>query len=110
MKPRKRSAGGKIVIDEQEMTWSLLREAHYSTEGYKGMTFTVRAEGERTFRELIIEFPYPERKPGFHQEKERILPQHVEAAVRLAIEMGWRPRSRGRSFILQLEPGDIAKG
>jgi hypothetical protein len=107
MKARKRSAGGKFVIDGHEMTWSLLREAHYSTEGYKGMAFTVRTEGPRTYRELILEFPYPERRSGFHQEKERILPQKVEAAIRLAIEAGWKPKSRGRSFILQLEPGDI---
>lgn len=110
MKARKRQAGGTFVIDGHEMTWSLLREAHYSTEGYKGMAFTVRTLGPRTYRELILEFPYPERKPGFHQEKERILPQNVEAAIRLAIATGWKPTSRGRPFILQLEPGDIGNG
>jgi hypothetical protein len=109
MKPRKRAAGGKLTIDGIEMTWSLMNEAHYSSDGYKGMAFTVRAEGQRTHRELILQFPYPERKPGFHQDKERIVPEKIEAAIQLALGMGWRPKSRGRSFILVLEPGDIAK-
>ncbi|HEX2590171.1 MAG TPA: hypothetical protein VHL34_01675 [Rhizomicrobium sp.] len=108
MKPRKRQASGKVMLGEQEVVWELLREAHYSSDGYKGMVFTVRAQGERTYRELLLQFPYPERKPGFHQDKERIVPQTIEAAINLAVEMGWRPKSRGRSFILEIEPGDLA--
>jgi len=107
MKPRKRQASGRVTIDSIEMTWELLREAHYSSfEGYKGMTFSVRAVSEtaRTFKELILEFPFPERKPGRPLEKERILPRTIEAAIRQAIDGGFDPLSRGRVYVWRVEP------
>ncbi|HXC56021.1 MAG TPA: hypothetical protein VNU97_12060 [Rhizomicrobium sp.] len=110
MKARKRSADGTFVIDGTELHWSLLREAQYTTsDGYKGMAFTVRAEPDagsnRTFRELILEFPFPKRKFRFaHQEKERISPRAVEAGIRQAMAAGWDPVSRGRVWAYQVEP------
>jgi hypothetical protein len=106
MKARKRQAAGKIVIDGNEITWELIREAHYSSsDGYKGMQFSVRAVSDtaRTFRELVLEFPFPKRKPGFHQDKERILPQRIEAAIHEAIAAGFDPVSRGRVWAYQVE-------
>jgi hypothetical protein len=107
MKARKRQANGSYTVDGVELEWELIREAHYSsTEGYKGMEYSVRAVSEtaRTFKELILEFPFPERKPGKPIEKERILPQVVEAAIRQAIEGGFDPVSRGRVYVWQVEP------
>ena len=85
MKPRKRQAAGKITADGVEIEWELRREAHYSSfEGLKGMQFSARAVSDtaRTFRELILEFPFPQKKPGKLLEKERILPEKIEAAIR----------------------------
>lgn len=107
MKARKRQANGTYTVDGVELTWELIREAHYSsTEGYKGMEFSVRAVSEtaRTFKELILEFPFPERKPGKPIEKERIVPRTVEAAIQQAIAGGWDPLTRGRVFVWQVEP------
>ncbi|HEY0106383.1 MAG TPA: hypothetical protein VGB91_09890 [Rhizomicrobium sp.] len=96
------------MIDGHDLEWRLLREAHYSsTDGYKGMQFSVRAVSEtaRTFRELILEFPFPKQKFRFaHQEKERILPQTVEAGIRQAVAAGWNPVPRGRVWAYQVEP------
>lgn len=109
MKARKRSAGGVFTIDGTELHWSLLREAQFtSSDGYKGMAFTVRAQPDsgsnRTFRELILEFPFPKRKYRFaHQEKERIEARLVEAGVRQAMAAGWDPVSRGRVFAYQVD-------
>jgi hypothetical protein len=104
VKARKRQASGKVVIDETEIVWSLLREAQFtSDDGLKGMAFTVRADGHKVFRELILEFPFPKRKFRFaHQEKERIFPSVIEAAIRQAMEAGWDPVSRGRVFAFQV--------
>lgn len=107
MKARKRQASGSYTVDGVDLEWKLIREAHYSsTEGYKGMEFSVRAVSEtaRTFKELILEFPFPERKPGKPIEKERILPQVIEAAIRQAIDGGFEPTSRGRVYVWQVEP------
>jgi hypothetical protein len=106
MKARKRQASGKVVIDGVALVWELVREAHYSSsDGYKGMQFSVRAVSDtaRTLRELVLEFPFPKRKPGFHQDKERILPPRIEAAIHEAIAAGWDPVSRGRVWAYQVE-------
>jgi hypothetical protein len=104
VKARKRSAEASVVIDGFELRWTLLREAQYtSTDGYKGMSFSVRAEGRKAFRELILEYPFPRRKPGFaHQDKERILPHVIEDGIRQAMAAGWDPFSRGRVFAFQV--------
>jgi hypothetical protein len=103
MKARKRSAEGLFEVDGTLLRWTLLREAQYtSSDGFKGMAFSVRADGRKVFRELILEFPFPKRKPGFaRQEKERILPPIIEAGIRQAIAAGWNPVSRGRVFAFQ---------
>ena len=69
------------------------------------MQFSVRAVSDtaRTFRELILEFPFPKQKPGKPLEKERILPETVAAAIREAVAGGWDPNSRGRVFIWLVE-------
>ena len=106
MKPRKRQAAGKIAVDGVEIEWELRREAHYSSfEGLKGMQFSARAVSDtaRTFRELILEFPFPQKKPGKLLEKERILPEKIEAAIRQAIAGGFDPTSRGRVFVWLVE-------
>ncbi len=106
MKPRKRQAAGSLTVDGVEIAWELRREMHYSSsEGLKGMQFSARAISDtaRTFRELILEYPYPEKKPGKLLEKERIVPEKVEAGIRQAIAGGWQPTSRGRVYIWLVE-------
>ena len=106
MKARKRQAAGTVTIDGVEIAWELLREAHYSSsEGYKGMLFSARAVSDtaRTFRELILEYPFPPRKPGKPIEKERILPAKVEAGIREAVAGGFDPTSRGRVYVWLVE-------
>jgi hypothetical protein len=104
MKARKRSAEAVVEIDGHELHWTLLREAQYTTsDGYKGMAFSVRATGGKVYRELILEFPFPKKKFRFaHQEKERISPQIIEDGIRQAMEAGWNPVSRGRFFAFQV--------
>lgn len=106
MKPRKRQAAGTVVIDGVEIAWELRREAHFSSsEGLKGMQFSARAVSDtaRTFRELILEYPFPQKKPGKPLEKERIVPENIEAAIRQAIAGGFDPTSRGRVYIWLVE-------
>jgi hypothetical protein len=108
MKPRKRTAQGTLTIDGVELRWELTREAQYTTnDGAKGMAFSVRADGGKAFRELMLEFPYPRQKPGYHQEKERVSPQAIEKAIRLAMEDGWDPTSRGRVFAFQVPENPV---
>ena len=88
-----------IVIDGYALHWTLQREPHWSTDGYKGLAICVRSS-EGTFRDLLLEFPYPKRKPGYvrHPDRPRIVPGVIEAAIRAAMAAGWNPTSRGRVF------------
>ncbi|MBI1330619.1 MAG: hypothetical protein GC166_12050 [Alphaproteobacteria bacterium] len=107
MKRRVRTAEGSVEIDEVVLRWSLIREPHYTpAEGHKGMVFSVKADGPRAFRELVLEFPYPGKKPtGFVKALEvpPIEPSEVEAGIREALAAGWDPVSRGRVFIYEVE-------
>jgi Asp-tRNA(Asn)/Glu-tRNA(Gln) amidotransferase A subunit family amidase len=54
-----------------------------------------------TWRELVLEMPYPGEKPtGYISVLERpdVVPAKVEAGIRMAIDGGWKPLSRGRAF------------
>lgn len=98
---RNRSISGKCTIDEMDLAWTLRSELRWTPEfGYQGMTFSVRVAGE-TWRELILEMPYPGEKPTSYVsvlERPDVVPAKVEAGIRMAIEGGWKPLSRGRAF------------
>ncbi len=95
-----------ITVDGIELRWHMHIEPQVTTEfGHKGRRFSVRkAEGTR--RELMLEFPFPietpNRKPR-SPESAKILPSVLEAAIRQAIEAGWRPQSRGRVFNFRVQ-------
>ena len=100
----KRSIAAKITIDGLDLCWTLEREPRLHTDGYKGMAISVHlAEG--TFRELLLEYPYPKwkRGPARNLERPRILPGAIEAGIRAAMAAGWDPRSRGRVFAFQVD-------
>lgn len=102
---RNRSISGKAKIDDMEIAWSLRSELRWTPEfGYQGMTFSARVAGE-TWRELVLEMPYPGEKPkGYVSVLERpdVSPARVEQGIRMAIEAGWKPLSRGRAFHFQM--------
>jgi hypothetical protein len=104
-KRRKRSIEANVTIDGRELRWVLRSEPQVTTEfGHKGMSFSVHlAEGVR--RELILEFPFPRngaKEFVRYPEPPKIVPAAIEAAIRQAIEAGWRPSSRGRPFIFRV--------
>lgn len=100
-KKRNRSITGKVTIDELDFVWSLRSETRWTMEsGYQGLTFSVQVVDEAR-RELVLEFPFPGEKPaGYVSVLERpdVSPIAVEAGIKLALESGWKPLSRGRAF------------
>jgi hypothetical protein len=102
-KRRKRSIDGLIVVDGICLSWHVLTEPQWTTEdGYRGLRISVQTEGTR-HRELIVEFPFPNKTTGVGIPQ---LPQHpkftertVEDGIRRAITAGWEPQSRGKTFV-----------
>ena len=102
----KRSIEAAVIIDGITLKWRLHREQQwYGTEGWKGISIHVKA-GEGTFRELFLEYPAAKtQKPGWiriEPLQQHIQPKRIEGHIRLAIEAGWNPSSRGKPFVYQV--------
>jgi hypothetical protein len=109
-KPKKRSIEGTADVDGFALHWTIKREPQFRDDwGYGGLTFSVTA-AEGKYRELVLEYPFPEAQPNspkFIPQRPKIVPEHIAADIRLAMEAGWDPFSRGRPFIFQV-PMDVA--
>jgi len=83
----------------------LYREPQWTTEdGYKGHSIIVRV-AEGTGRELLLEYPFPKKKPNgipHFPVRPKIVLKAVEADIRRAMAAGWNPTSRGKTFAFQV--------
>ena len=114
-KRRKRSIEGTAKVDGFDLGWALRSEPQASTEhGREGMSFTVnRTDG--AFRELILQYPIPTghrkiggtyyKMPAVYPLRPRLSPKTVEADIKRAIDAGWNPASRGKTFVFDV-PND----
>lgn len=102
-KGRGNAVADTVSVDGEVMNWEPISEPRWSTDGYVGLRISVRVDAHA--RELIVEFPYTRTQNGRprswpHRPREfKIL---LEEAVRLAIEAGFEPNSRGRPFVFQV--------
>jgi len=98
----KRSIQATLTIDGFTLIWWLHREQQLSTaDGWRGVAIHVKvAEGVR--RELHLEYPAVQtQKVGFTRTdfvQQNISPAKVAAHIRLAMEAGYDPGSRGQAF------------
>ncbi|MBC7497510.1 MAG: hypothetical protein H7243_10150 [Sphingomonadaceae bacterium] len=102
-KRKKRTIEGDVTVDGVALHWRLTSEPQWSNsgDGYKGLCISVVvAEGAR--RELILEYAYPTDRDGRAlpvPQRPTVSPKLVEQEIRLALEAGWDPSSRGKAFI-----------
>jgi hypothetical protein len=110
-KRRKRSLIGATEIEGHKLAWELISEPQHTSDGYKGLTVSVRA-GDATTRELLIEFPYD--RTVFLPQRPTLTPTIVEGEIRAALAQGWNPDSRGRAYVFasdtKLETGGTPAG
>jgi hypothetical protein len=103
-KRRKRTIEGSVKIDGVDLCWELISEPQWTSEGLKGLCISVRME-EGNHRELILEYPFPRksdaRVPQVPQ-RPKFTEKMVEADIRQAIESGWGPESRGKTFVFHV--------
>ncbi|MBI3678056.1 MAG: hypothetical protein HY243_15715 [Proteobacteria bacterium] len=90
-----------VTIDGFELYWQRRSEPRYTTDlGHQGLRILVRL-AQSTRRELILEYPFGEKKPSgmaHVPERPKIDPRAVEADIRRAMDAGWNPASRGKPF------------
>jgi hypothetical protein len=104
-KRRKRTIEGAMNVDGLSVVWELLSEPQYSNsgDGRIGMRIGVRV-ADAAQRELTIEYPYPTDRRGLPKpvpQRPQVSQPMVEKSVRQALEAGWDPHSRGKTFIFQ---------
>jgi hypothetical protein len=117
--PRKRNITGMVTVDGVPLTWHIKSEPAWGTShGDIGLRLSVRKHDDtltrrgepKAWRELILQFPFERKQHHASRfpEKPKVTPEMLTAGVRLAMEAGWSPDSRGRAFELILEAGDLS--
>ena len=98
---RKKSPLTPLVVDGYELGWTVQRQPVWGDrDGYKGLAISVqRTDAVR--RELILEYPNLGNPQSHTPERPKLSQKAVEEDVRLAMEAGWDPDSRGRYFAFQ---------
>jgi hypothetical protein len=102
-KRRKRSLEGLIAVDGIHLAWRLMSEPQWSSEdGYIGLRISVQTEDGR-HRQLIVEFPFPQKVTGVGlpqlPQRPKLSEKAIEAGVRQAMAAGWDPDSRGKASL-----------
>ena len=92
-----------MVIEDVPFRWVLTSEPQWSnsSDGYRGMCFSVKILGEAR-RELTIEYPFLKDRNGCPlpvPQRPPVTPKLVEGAIREALVEGWDPASRGKAFV-----------
>jgi hypothetical protein len=115
-KRRKRDITGKVTVDGVVLLWEIRSEPQWNTtDGDIGMRLTVQAEGvvtarnpehpkNKAHRELVLEYPFERRQKNTSRfpDRPKIEPEALIADIKLAIEAGFEPLSRGRPFVFAL--------
>ena len=105
-KRRKRTMGGLLAVDGNNLMWSLMSEPQWTTEdGYIGLRISVQREDAR-HRELILEYPFPKKVTGVGlpqlPQRPKFSVKTIEGTVRQAIAAGWDPTSRGKPIVFHV--------
>jgi hypothetical protein len=94
------AAARTLSVDDTLLTWSPRHGWNLVARGIRCGSFSVALKPERT-RELILDvtlkMPPAESAPS----EERIL-LALQDGIRLAMEAGWDPESRGRAFRFEI--------
>jgi hypothetical protein len=104
-KRRKRLLEGTFELEGTKLCWRLVSEPQLTSEGYRGVCISVRAEDEHS-RELVLEYPMPEKTTGNGSpqlpQRPTVSAKQVEFDTRLAMRAGWNAMSRGKPFVFEV--------
>ena len=105
-KRRKRQLSGTARVEDIALVWELISEPQKHPDyGYIGARISVNV-ADAARRELIIEFPFPTDKNGDYlpvTPRQTFTQAEIDTAVRLAVDAGWDPGSRGKAFHFKVQ-------
>jgi hypothetical protein len=97
---KRRPDSSEITVGDHQLIWSIAREPSWcNADLWQGLAISVRLASGST-RELLIQYPMaenargpdPRLRPGFTTGE-------LQQQVRRAIDEGWDPQSRGKTYI-----------
>jgi len=91
-----------ITAGELKLFWSVRHWQCWSKDngGPLGLSLLVEAAEKKT-RSLIIEFPFEWKDKSLNLERKfKIAESELVRHIEHAIQLGWDPDSRGKSFVL----------
>jgi len=107
-KRRKRNKNGRISVNGIALYWELVSEPQWTSEGWKGLCFSVRTE-DCKHKELVLQYPMPKKVTGIGlpqlPQQPKFSAKTIEADTLRAIVAGWEPMSRGRAFVFRAPAG-----
>jgi hypothetical protein len=100
---QKHGRRGTVEIDGFKYQWELLSDPQLSSsDGWKGMTVSLRQQGMP--REAVLEFPAPKRLlKGLPKGRLHINDAIASRGVRAALSAGWDPASRGKPTVFMVD-------
>ena len=103
-----RAASNRLMVNGVEYAWAYRHAWFFDWETrVKGISVSVALNPGKT-RELILDLSFdgfgPEKNPSLSK-----VAHAVQSAIPLAIEAGWEPDSRGKSFRYELSLGTPSK-
>lgn len=117
---KKRDIGGIITVDGEPLRWSVKSEPmRGTTDGDIGLRLSIVRHDEtktrhgdlKAWRELILQYPFEKKQHHASRfpDKPRVDPADLAHTIRIAMNAGWDPGSRGRPFELMLEESDLIR-
>ena len=86
----------RVTVDGVDYAWSYRHGWVVWGKGVKAMSISVALHPART-RELVVDFTLRVNDKGETPSEQRIVAA-LESAIRMAMDAGWDPESRGRAF------------
>jgi hypothetical protein len=116
---KKRDIGGIITVEGFPLRWSVKSEPiRGTTDGDIGLRLRIVRHDEaktrhgdlKAWRELVLQYPFEKKQHHASRfpDKPKVDLAHLARDIRLAMDAGWEPASRGRAFELILEESDLA--
>ncbi len=94
-----------VEVEGEKYDWWVSRNPQWCHEdGWQGVQLTVEL-ANRSRKQLLIQLPFvvESRSSTPHKQRPKILPIAVVNDIKAAIELGWKPDSKGKPYRYEVE-------
>jgi|ERR1700734_3482012 hypothetical protein len=107
---RKRRPDGIVLsIGDHTFVWAIQREPRWSTaDRWKGLAVLVQLESG-SGRNLLLVLPFEKKtqRADMNRQRPDFTVAELEENIRRAMNSGWNPHSRGKTFVFQVGAANV---